>query len=128
MYKINKIRIAFIIALSTIAVIIGAVGDTEIKAPTLTLRGGLIALVSLIPKGKPTVENFGIMAGMLSATAGSYFWLVDASSPEDGVTFILLILYGVIMFAFPVWFLTTPIEEAYKFIRSLLSRRRSRDK
>ena len=133
MNKVNKIKMVFIISLLICALIIGVSDDTnEIKAPTLTLTGGITVLVALVPIRKLTVGNFGIITGTLVAIAGSYFWVSDASSSREGATFVLLLLYLVILIALFVWFLILFIgvaykfaEAVYKFAKSFSSRRKS---
>ena len=90
----------FILSVATI----GWVSSVEVKAPLLTLMGGVTIIVTLYP---PRVQNAGTLLGTIIAIFGGGYWLIGEmeSAPVSelrpvtnvaSIMTILLIVYIVV--------------------------------
>ena len=62
----------FILSVATI----GWVSSVEVKAPLLTLMGGVTIIVTLYPPRAFTMQNAGTLWGTITAIFGGAYWLI----------------------------------------------------
>ena len=62
----------FILSVATI----GWVSSVEVKAPLLTLMGGVTIIVTLYPPRVLTMQNAGTLFGTITAIFGGAYWLI----------------------------------------------------
>lgn len=93
----------FILSVATI----GWVSSVEVKAPLLTLMGGVTIIVTLYPPRAFTMQNAGTLLGTIIAIFGGGYWLIGEmeSAPVSelrpvtnvaSIMTILLIVYIVV--------------------------------
>ena len=81
--------------------------EPKVLAPLLTLIGGLIILVPMLKLDKFELMQWAPMAGILIVSAGTYFWLAEATDGKAGITLaelflitVALIVFGLIVFGY----------------------------
>ena len=80
----------FVIALSAAIVGFLTIDSTNVKAPLLTLMGGSMILIAIVPD-VIDLKRLGMFAGSCVALTGSWFWLETArSDPEYRTAEILM--------------------------------------
>ena len=92
--KIRWLAIAALLIAATFAAF-GQDTNNEEKAPILTFLGGAMIATWLVPELRLR-RDAGVVLGTLVATAGSWYWLMDATK-GDPTTFVWYLVAGVIL-------------------------------
>ena len=100
-----------------------------VRAPLLTMIGGLIIVVVLFPARKPTFSDIGVILGTGIAVLGSYYWYKDEIPGKEGLNFFFVLLYiyvGIVVvlisIIYLVWFLVSFTRIANRHLRDLRAR------
>ena len=99
MDKVMKARL-IIEAVLVISVLFALVLDAGagVKAPVLTFLGGAMIVVWFFPSEGPEWERITVASGTTAATAGSWYWLMDATD-GDASPLIWILVAGTILVA-----------------------------
>ena len=97
MNRITAVRLVFVAILcgAALAALTQDVSNGE-KAPVLTFIGGAIVVVWFIPVRRPEWRDAIVVVGTGVATAGSWYWLLDASG-GDSTTLVAALMGGTLL-------------------------------
>ena len=63
-----------------------AIASDDVRAPLLTMLGGIMILAALIPPIIPRWSSWGGFFGTLWVTVGSWFWLKSVNDDAEYIT------------------------------------------
>ena len=69
--------------------------EAKIRAPLLTMTGGAMILIPLVPAGKPELPQFATMLGTLVALCGGWYWVSEATGGKPGTTLAEAIIFAI---------------------------------
>ena len=108
--KVQKGLIVFLIIMAVTTLLIFP--EAKVRAPLLTLIGGLVILVPMLNLNKLELLQVAPIVGILVVSGGTYFWLSEATGEKAGITLaglflgtVALIAMGAIVIAF-FWIIT----------------------
>ena len=94
--KVRLIIEAVLIASAFLALVLNE--SAGVKAPVFTFLGGAMIVVWFFPSRLPDWERIVVALGTAAATAGSWYWLMDATA-GDASPLIWILLAGTILVA-----------------------------
>ena len=96
MSRLRKVQIAAIVFFGVVAgAALIAYPEAKIRAPLLTMTGGAIILVPLVPTGRFELPQVATLLGTMVALLGGWFWLSDATDGKPGTTLATVMLGAV---------------------------------
>ena len=78
--------------------------EARIRAPLLTMTGGAMILIPLVPTGKLELPQVATLLGTLVALCGGWYWVSEATGGKPGTTWADVIIFavGVVVIGFIV--------------------------
>lgn len=133
MHWIIKARI-IVVAILSVAALLGATSDADpaVKAPVLTFIGGAVVVTWLLPVRRPEWRDAIVVIGTAIATAGSWYWLMDATNgnPSPLVIYLMgsaVLAVVLLVVVFMAWVVTRPTTDPLDYNRRAVERRVRRD-